>query len=190
MRGDGPTTKLIGECVFLRPLRRSDVEAFARWYGDARVTQCLGMPPLTRAKAEDLFRQVLHEANSVYLAIVTQEDEQVIGYVFLTDIMQRHRVAREFGIVIGDPAQWNHGYGTDATRLIIEYGFHQLHLHRIQLKVLDTNARALHVYRNVGFSEEGVQREARYVNGAYHDVVMMGLLEVEWHNMSGDNVMF
>jgi len=88
-------------------------------------------------------------------------------------------LAREFGIVIGDKDLWGHGYGSEAIRLAIGYGFKRLKLHRIQLIVLDFNKRAHHAYRKVGFVEEGVQRDALLVGGRWHDVIMMGMLKRE-----------
>jgi len=63
---------------------------------------------------------------------------------------------------------------------MLEYGFKQLKLHRIELIVLDSNERALHMYRNQGFVEEGIQREARLVADKWHDVILLGILEKEY----------
>ena len=103
-----------------------------------------------------------------------------MGYVFLAHILESHRVAREFGIVIGNKNLWGQGYGKEATKFILEHGFRHLKLHRIQLIVLDFNERALHLYQKLGFVEEGIQREARLVDGKWHDVVMMSILEQEF----------
>lgn len=87
------------------------------------------------------------------------------------------------GIVIGDKNLWGHGYGNEATKLILEYGFKHLKLHRIQLMVLDFNKRAQHLYKKLGFVVEGIQREARLVNGEWHDVILMGILEKEFERL-------
>ncbi len=75
---------------------------------------------------------------------------------------------------------WDHGYGSEATNLLLEYGFKTLKLHRIQLLVLDFNKRVQQLYRNLGFVEEGVQRETRLVDGEWHDVILMSMLEKEY----------
>lgn len=127
-----------------------------------------------------MFHQLLNDPNGVYRGIVKKDDERIIGYVFLAHILRSHRVAREFGIVIGDKKLWGHGYGSETTKLMLEYGFKQLKLHRIELIVLDSNERALHMYRNLGFVEEGVQREARLIEDKWHDVISLGILEKEY----------
>jgi RimJ/RimL family protein N-acetyltransferase len=72
------------------------------------------------------------------------------------------------------------GYGTDAVRVLTDYGFREMGLNRIELRVFAFNARARAVYRKVGFVEEGVAREALFHDGAFHDEVRMAVLAREW----------
>jgi len=167
---------LEGEQVFLRPLRESDCDDFCAWYNDFQVTAFLGMKPLSKDRAKTEFNKMLNDSNGVYFGIIKKDQKRIIGYVFLAQILKSHRVAREFGIVIGDKNLWNCGYGSEAAKLMLEYGFEHLKLHRIELLVLDFNERAQHMYRNLGFKEEGVQREARLVDGKWHNVILMAML--------------
>lgn len=174
--------RLYGEKVNLKVLTESDFDDFCAWYSDSEVTRFIGIKPLPRNKAKTIFNRMLTESNSVYFGIIKKDEDRIIGYVFLTDILKSHRVAQEFGIVIGDKNLWGCSCGSEATRLILEYGFKHLKLHRIQLKVFDFNERALHMYRKLGFVEEGIQREARLVDGTWCNVVMMSMLEQEYSN--------
>ncbi len=173
---------LEGENVYLRSVQESDFEDFYKWYGDEQITRFLGMKPLSKEKAKAMFNRLMNDPDGVYFGIITKDEERIIGYVFLAQILKGHRVAREFGIVIGDENLWGHGYGKEATRLILEFGFKHLKLHRIELLVLDSNERARRMYRKLGFVEEGVQRETRLVDGEWHNVVLMGILEKENRN--------
>jgi len=166
--------------IYLRPLQKSDVGDFSLWYSESHVTRFLGMKPLPRDEAKALFNQLLDDPHGTYFGIIEKLEKRIIGYVFLAQILKSHRVAREFGIVIGDKSLWGHGYGGEAAKLMLEYGFKHLKLHRIQLIVLDFNERALHMYRKIGFVEEGIQREARLVDGKWRNVIMMGMLEQEF----------
>ena len=143
------------------------------------MTRYLGMRPLSRDQAEDSFRQLMAESDGEYFGIVKKSDGSLIGYIFLVGIMRSHRVARELGIVIGDEDDWGHGYGSEASRLILDYGFSKLGLHRVELLVLECNNRARRVYEKLGFVVEGLQREARLIDGKWHNVIQMGLLEGE-----------
>lgn len=62
-------------------------------------------------------------------------------------------------------------------KLMLDYGFGVLNLHRIELNVFDYNARAMHVYEKLGFKREGVQREALFYDHKYHDSILMSILE-------------
>lgn len=171
---------LYGEHVYLRPLQKRDAEEFVSWFADIEVIRFLGMEPLTQDKATMWFNELLRDSTGQYFGIVKKNDKKLIGYTFLTGISERHKIAKEFGIVMGDKEEWGKGYGTEATRLMLEYGFNVLKLHRIQLLVLDFNRRALRMYRKLGFKREGIQREARVVNDEWHDVIMMSMLEKEF----------
>jgi RimJ/RimL family protein N-acetyltransferase len=89
----------------------------------------------------------------------------------------------EFGILIGEKAYWNQGYGGEATRLALKHGFDDLNLHRIFLRVYSTNSRAIACYKGAGFVQEGVLREAIYKNGVYIDEIIMGILKPEWDEL-------
>jgi RimJ/RimL family protein N-acetyltransferase len=60
------------------------------------------------------------------------------------------------------------------------YGFEELRLHRIDLRVLDYNARALRAYEKCGFVREGLERESALVDGTWHSDVIMSILEQEY----------
>ena len=68
----------------------------------------------------------------------------------------------------------------DAVRVLLRFGFDGLGLHRISLGVFAFNTRALHVYRELGFTEEGRIRDHWFRDGAWHDDVRMAILAEEW----------
>ncbi|WP_246249029.1 GNAT family N-acetyltransferase [Chelativorans alearense] len=101
-----------------------------------------------------------------------------IGHVRLHGFSQQDKRAA-LAIGIDDPSRLGKGYGTEAIMLVLAYAFDS-GLHRISLRVLSSNARALACYRKCGFVEEGREREAAFVNGAWQDDVIMGLLDREF----------
>lgn len=96
------------------------------------------------------------EPGGEYFGIVKKSDGSLSGYIFLAEILKSHRVARELGIVIGDEENWEQGYGSEASGLILDYGFSKLGLHRVELLVLEFNKRARRVYEKLGFVVEGL----------------------------------
>jgi len=93
---------LRGKHIYLRSLRETDFEDFCAWYADGQVTRLLGMKPSPRDKTKTMFNQLLNDPNGVYFGIIKKNEERIIGYAFLAKILRSHRIAREFGIVIGD----------------------------------------------------------------------------------------
>lgn len=104
-----------------------------------------------------------------------------IGGVRLGHISKADKNAT-FTIGIYDPALYGQGLGTQATRLMLRYGFETLGLHRVYLKVLDYNARGIRCYEKCGFVREGTFRDSAWIDGAWHSDVIMGILEDEYIN--------
>ena len=85
--------------------------------------------------------------------------------------------------MIGEKQFWDLGFGTEAMHLLCKVGFEMLNLHRIMLRVLSDNARAIKAYEKVGFVHEGTLREANFKNGKYIDMHVMSILRSEWQTM-------
>jgi RimJ/RimL family protein N-acetyltransferase len=96
----------------------------------------------------------------------------------LADIKPKDRNA-DVNIVVGPPHQ-GRGYGTDAMRVLVRYGFLELGLHRIELKVFAFNERAVAAYTKAGFVLEGRRRQRVFHGGAFHDDLIMAVLRPEW----------
>jgi len=88
-----------------------------------------------------------------------------------------------FRILIG-PRGRDRGLGSEATRLIVGYGFEPLRLHRISLEVYAFNPRARRAYEKAGFRAEGLLRESLRYNGAWIDATVMSVLAPEWRARS------
>src|SRR6185295_1994352 len=84
------------------------------------------------------------------------------------------------GISIGDPRDTGRGYGGDAIRAILRFGFARLRLERIWLDVYDTNPDARRLYERLGFVHEATFRHGVYRAGQYDDVDRMAILRSEW----------
>ncbi len=110
---------------------------------------------------------------------IETKDGVHIGTVNFHQTLPEDRRA-SLGIMIGEKEYWSKGYGTDAMRTLLRFGFEEMNLHRIELTVHAGNERALACYRKCGFVEEVRLRQHRYAQGAYHDTLWMGILREEW----------
>lgn len=171
---------LKGKKVVLRPVKLSDAERFVKWFNDSTVNKFLNIRRLTLKDEIKYIKERLKNKSKdkISLCIDSKEGEH-IGNCALEDINLDYRRAT-FGIMIGNKDFWNKGYGTEAAKLLLNYGFSKLKLHRIDLDVYEYNARAFKVYRKLGFKKEGVKREYTKLNGKYFNAFSMSILESEW----------
>ncbi len=168
--------------LIMRELERGDLPILNEWRNDPDVMHFLGNNFLFISSDVDeaWFDQYLkHRDRNVRLAMIHKKDGRYLGNVNLTNIHPINRAA-EFSIVIGNKEYWGHGFGEEATRVMLDHGFLNLNLHRIYLSVIAYNDRALKLYEKIGFRNEGAAREGIYKDGAFHDVVNMGILKKEY----------
>jgi len=180
--GIGPVPIIRHGSVFLRPAEREDLPRFVVWLGDARTTQTLALRgPISLAMEEGWFERLLEVQgrDTWHFVICRTDDGRPIGAIGLHDVDPVNGSAM-LGIFIGDPADTGQGYGSDALRAIVSFGFAELRLERIWLDVYAYNDRARRVYDRVGFVHEGTLRHALYRSGAFQDVHRMSILREEW----------
>ena len=168
---------LKGKKVILRPIRLSDASRFVKWLSDPTVNKFTTRRPIFLKEERKWIRSLLKNRDDFHLAIDTKDGVH-IGSVGL-EIQKRDRKA-DFDILIGDKNYWDRGYGTDATYVMLDYGFRKLKLHRIFLRVFKFNKRAIKIYKKLGFKMEGTGREAVFNKGKFYDLVYMGILRKEW----------
>ncbi len=176
-----------GERVRLRPPERKDLPQFVTWLSNPELRAYITVRYISEALEERWFERLLDKTgggapSDLHFVIETQEQGVPIGVISLMDINWRDRDA-EAGVVIGDPQYWGQGYGTDAMLTLLQVGFRWYNLHRIYLRVVTDNARAVRSYEKVGFQHEGTLREAAFVNGVYRDLLLMSVLDREYEGV-------
>lgn len=119
------------------------------------------------------------------LAIYDKTAQQYVGEVVFNDYDPKNKSVN-YRIAIGEKGRGK-GLGTEATKLMIDYGFEELGLNRISLEVYDFNKRARYVYSSCGFVSEGRLREALYYNGEYHDAIIKSIIRSDWESIHACN---
>ena len=172
-----------GTIVNLRAQEMGDLERNHRWVNDRELTRFLGARYQFSLLAEENWMRertgkVMAFGGDMGFAIETK-DGRHIGNTGLHRASPENRSA-DMGIMIGEKECWGRGYGTDALRTLVRFGFEEMNLNRIALDVYDFNERAIASYLKCGFIEEGRRRQDIYKGGRYIDVVMMSLLRDDW----------
>jgi Acetyltransferases, including N-acetylases of ribosomal proteins len=177
-----PLPILRGERVWLRPLEGRDLEADRAGVNDRAVGDPAGYKmPLGETQAARWLeqRQRRTEAGEgYYFAVCELGDDRFAGTTWL------HHLDRLSGngelAIYMDRQHIGSGWGTDAARAVLDFGFGELRLERIWLDVYADNARAIRSYEKLGFVRETRLRHAVWHRGAYRDALIMGLLRDAW----------
>jgi RimJ/RimL family protein N-acetyltransferase len=178
---------LLGERVGLRGALDDDVATLARWDMDpGRLTTLTDRvaPQSEAAARERIAQRCTNEGDSLGFAVVKLEGApELIGMVNLAGMRPKSRCAT-LGIALGREFL-GRGYGSDAMRVIVGYGFRELGLHRIQLGVAPFNQGGIRAYEKAGFREEGRLRQSVLHDGRWYDEILMSVLEDEWADRLG-----
>ena len=174
--------KLVGEKVFLSPLNPVDVDRYTLWLNDLEVTQYLTISQriFGLAKEKDYLEEKA-KSDAKAFAIVDLESDKLLGACDLFDVDLVHGVA-ELGIMIGEKSYWGRGYGRDAVKLILDFGFNILNLRNIWLRTLSVNDRAIKSFEYAGFKRIGERRNAYTINGASYNWVFMDITAEEFES--------
>jgi RimJ/RimL family protein N-acetyltransferase len=176
-----PILNMQGDLVALGPLRRELLELYARWANDFEAMSMVGSiaRPLTLDDEQAWYERIVGDEHLARFTIYVRDGLRPIGTTSLYAIHHANRTAT-FGIMIGERDCWGRGYGTEATRLVLDYGFNVLGLHNIMLGVRSWNVRGIRAYKRAGFKEIGRRRQAIRLGGQLYDEVLMDCLASEF----------
>jgi RimJ/RimL family protein N-acetyltransferase len=173
---------LKGKRVRLRSISRDDLPRLWEFNNDLAVELAAGGdPPLPQALArlQAEFDQESAKGGRDTTRFAIEVEGKCIGTCGLFNTNPTAQTC-ELGIGIGDKDHWGQGYGRESVRLLLEYAFRYLNYRKVWLRVHAPNERAVRAYRACGFVEEGRQRAQVWSNGAYDDLLLMGILREEW----------
>lgn len=178
-----PIINIEGERIALGPIGREHIPLFQRWNNDFAVTRTTARSePLTIEQMTAGYDAAVAATDQVDFIIYDRATMQPVGSTYLTHIDYRNRTA-EFGIAIGEAAARGKGYGTEATRLMLDYAFTALGLHNVLLSVYTFNRAGRRTYEKAGFREFGRRRESKMMGGRFWDVVYMEALASEFDSL-------
>lgn len=180
---------IVGKKLYLRGIEKEDLSGnMFQWPNDPEVTYYMIMGAIPNSGSiycswdalEEEYEKLRKSQKDVVFAIIDKESDNMIGVVGLYDIswIPRHT---ELRIVIGEKDFWGKGYGTEATKLVVDYAFDKLNLNKVYLGVNTEHKRAIKAYKNAGFIEEAILRKEQYRNSKYYDAVRMSILREEYY---------
>jgi diamine N-acetyltransferase len=156
----------------LRPLERKDL-SLVHDLDNERHTMAFWFeePYESLDELTNLYDKHIHDDNE--RRFVVDIDDQFGGIIELVNINFIHRNT-EIQIIINSNFQ---GLGLAKIAMFkgLDYAFSVLNMHKVYLYVDAENHKALHIYKNLGFIQEGILRQHFFVEGSYHDSIIMGI---------------
>lgn len=175
---------LKGTNLTLRAVCREDLPHYIEWFSDPEVTRhLLWYLPLNMDFETQWYERQLTDPTVLNFAIVLNDSSKHIGSIGLQKIDHKNQVA-ELGIAIGEKSEWGKGYCREAIKLLLAYGFEQLNLNRIFLRVFTENIAGKKCYEHCGFKLEGELRETEFNNGKFINSFIMSVLRHEFYQNS------
>ena len=175
---------LNGSRVVLRRHAPENLGAFRRWYSDPEIARLARYQeaPMRADEIERFFAARVVGPDALAMAIHERPTDRLVGTCAFSQLDGDNGSAL-YHITIGEKDAWGRGYGTEATRLMLDLAFGRLGLHRIALFVFEFNERAIRTYRRCGFVVEGRARESIFRDGRWWDELAMSVLETDWHRL-------
>lgn len=184
-----PVINVEGQLVALGPYRRDHIPIYQAWINDFATIRTLEIPPgpMTAEQETAWYDTMTSSSSTASFVIYERSTRRPVGGTNLHEIDYRHRTA-SFGIMIGATDCRGKGYGTEATRLMLDYAFTALGLHSVMLTVYAFNLAGQRAYAKAGFKEIGRRRECRWMGGRLWDEIYMDCLAQEFVSPGLDRI--
>lgn len=172
-----------GDLVALGPLSRDLLPVYQRWMNNLRTLRTLGVipHPMTMEQEEAWYERAARSDETVSFTIYELGSWRPIGNASWMSIDHYHRTAT-YGILIGEQDARGKGYGTETTRLMLDYAFTALGLHNVLLHVFAYNLAGIRAYEKAGYREIGRRHACHFMGGRFWDEVLMECLATEFRS--------
>lgn len=178
---------LTGSKVILRRHVPANLAAFRKWYADPEIARLARYQdsPMRPEEIERFFTARVVGTDALAMAVHEASTGRLIGTCAFSQLDGDNGSAL-FHITIGEADTWGKGYGTEATKLMMDHAFGTLGLHRVGLFVFEFNERAIRAYERVGFVQEGRARQSIRRDGRWWDELAMSMLDTDWQRIRAE----
>jgi len=167
--------------VTLRPLKKSDSKLFYTWRNELsyiKNTRSMRLPKHEELE-EEWVSKVMLDKNDHAVILMIDIGNTTIGFIQLNQIDWISKNCY-FGIAICESNYKGKKFAPIATKLLFDYAFKNLNLHKISIEIASFNENTIVLYKSLGFKQEGTLIEQYYWDNEYHDIHMYGLLKADY----------
>jgi RimJ/RimL family protein N-acetyltransferase len=165
-----------GEQIYLRPITVEDTDMAVKWRNEKVVVDnFIYRKPVTREDhlnwlENKVFKGLVHQ-----FIICMNTDDFPVGSIYLQNFEEDNNKA-EWGIYIGEEKAYGKGVGTEAARLLLEYAFNDLGIHKVISRVLAKNKASIRMNEKAGYVKEAYLKDELYIDGKYEDLILFGAI--------------
>ena len=177
---------LTGNRIFLREYTSSDLDMVHQWMSDSEVMKFLSWGP-TKTRDEtfiqlaDFMRHRFEEdRQGYYWPIVLKSSHQVVGHVDLRWISKKYGGGDGNVGYFMNRSYWGKGYMTEAVKLVIDFGFSQLGMHKISASCIKGNIASEKIMIKCGMTKEAEYREGGIRFDKWVNRLVYAILDSEW----------
>lgn len=170
--------KISGQVLYLSPLSINDALTYTKWLNDKTISESLGIDgSIVTLEFEQ--KWIEENQNNFMFSIVLKESNELIGSCGFKKIDLLHQNGT-LSMFIGEEGKRGKGYGREALKLLLNYGFNNLNLNNINLSVFSFNTKVKKFYESLGFKTCGTKHKCHYLRGKYYDEIQMEILKDEY----------
>jgi len=159
-------------------IRQQHLKNIYNLFSDENVTRFYNLLPLTvesdAQKFIDWYQNRFKEKLGIRWGISLKGEQDIIGTIGFNNFTKRHKANIGYDL---QPDYWNKGIMTEALRAVINFGFNQLEINRMEAEVMQGNVNSEKLLLKLNFLKEGVLREWMLWNNNYYDMSMFSLLK-------------
>lgn len=169
--------KLIeSERLYFRWVEEKDLtEKYVSWMNDKEINRFMETWHYPHSE-ENIYNYIVEhfeKRDEPFFAICLKENDRHIGNAKLGPINWIHRYS-DISLFVGEKALWGQGYGSEAIKLLSDYGLYVLNLHKICAGIYSLNIGSIKAFEKAGFILEGYRLSHVSYEGKYFDVHYYG----------------
>ncbi len=168
--------------IALERFTEKDFDRFISWIDNERFMYQFAGPAFNFPITHEQLNKYITVNNRIIYKVLDTKSNKVIGHAEINKIDLLNKNARLSRILIAKKNNRNKGFGKMLIKKLLEIGFEEINLHRIDLGVFDFNKSAIKCYESCGFKNEGLLRDTFIIDHEYHSVYNMSILKQEWEN--------
>ncbi len=177
-----PSSFLVGTNVEMRPCQLAHIDLYFQWINDAQARHLArNVFPVSRESLKKQLEEDKEDPKSVWMEIWHKKDQKPVGTggLFSIDLVNRHAV---IVMSIGEVDYWHKGIGTEVYKILINYGFGELNLHRIEAWIYDPNDASKQAAHKAGMDLECSLNDTIFIDGSYYCTDIFVIFESAWRS--------